>query len=372
MWGVCDMGYKGDSPGKKYARARLWYKIDVLLRIFKEECTGVLVLAGEGGDISTLAGISQMPGPSPGAGGFSLGGTRGISIHAVDYDKDYADLCWELFPLPGVEAVHGAASEIAPCVTYNVAHLDFCGGLTLENIQTVADVIRNANNIPVLIGVTMLKGREARETINGSTVAKMSRPRRRMVLRGLRKQGDLRGAQLLQKGVFDPRITLRRCEEKLRAYHNPDSSIFRKMFTRTGSLTPLGRAEIRVDALRCLVNTLLLDLHTCIPGGVELHTLSTMSYHSKSDHSAGTPFVTALYMAHAGCESEVLREILNITGGRVISVDCQSGGDAESELRKLALDLSNLYSTKRIAALLDIDPKTITAWKAHETRGTYK
>ena len=139
-----DGSFKGDSPGKKLARLRHWLAAAIWMDVMSINYRGALVLAGHGGDVSTLKGMGFDP----------------SSITAVDRVKSLVDYTSELYP--DVFVGHGDVTD--PASTggrpYNAAHLDFCGGLTVENIKAVADVAAGAVTFPCWIGVTLMKGRE--------------------------------------------------------------------------------------------------------------------------------------------------------------------------------------------------------------------
>jgi len=105
--------YKGDSPGKKITRLRMWHQMFHFANWLAMKNEGILVLAGDGGDMSALDG-------------FRIDHDK---IVAVDMEKASVERCRERFP--GMQVVHGKLGAVVKNsnVKYNMAHVDFCGGL---------------------------------------------------------------------------------------------------------------------------------------------------------------------------------------------------------------------------------------------------
>jgi len=124
---MAESTYKGDSPGKKLARARMWLNASKTMQSLSVPYMGTIALAGEGGDASTLRGYGIEP----------------SSVCFADYDAESVEYCQELYP--GSYGHVGDVGDMSKEVLYNAAHLDFCGGLTIKNILTAATVARNGS-----------------------------------------------------------------------------------------------------------------------------------------------------------------------------------------------------------------------------------
>tara|TARA_Y100000310_G_C20694583_1_gene824649 strand:- start:3358 stop:4677 length:1320 start_codon:yes stop_codon:yes gene_type:complete len=346
--------YKGDSPGKKVSRARLWINAGKLMTALNVPYEGAYVLAGEGGDISTLEAL-----------GMPLN-----SITAVDIDPDYADFCGELYP--GVCAVTGEAGKMARHSDYNTAHLDFCNGITLENIETAKNVILGARSLPMMLNITMMKGREAPPRKNYGVNPNLPRHMRQHMLKMSKQNNDCVGTQLIMRGkMFDPALCIARAKNRM-------LSLWKKAgafeFTgknqlgsavRDGKFTPLGTGMVRMDAFRgCL--DILLHEH-----GITAQITTVLCYHSKSKHSGGTPFVCANFLVARTGDIEFLRKYLYVHAPSLMSFESIPGGESKDALRKFALVASEGFPSKTVAALFDIPAETVIAWRAHKTRGTY-
>lgn len=354
--------YRGDSPGKKVARARLWMNTSIIMTELGVPYHGAFVLAGEGGDISTLKALGFNP----------------KTIIAVDIDPEYSDFCAELYP--GVVGLSGEAGRIArtriPGLYYNSAHLDFCNGLTLENIETFADVCLGAASLPAVINVTMMKGREASSKRNKNLIPNMSRSQRRFAVKLAKKRGDLCGTQILKSGRFDPKIAIERAKHRLakkfsrkrfpaKGFTGTKYEQLVSVVKKNGELTSLGNGMARIDALTHCAEYLLNPL------GYAIFVSSCYCYHSKSKDSNGTPFVSANIIV---CSVENHGDLIKFIYGRgdaILCFESLPGGDSKEALRHAALCACRGIPTAAVAELFDISKDTVAAWRAHETRGTY-
>ena len=89
---------------------------------------------------------------------------------------------------PTITGIAGDLADVASLdIPYNTAHIDFCGGISVDNILTAANIMGNAYTHPAVFAVTMLKGRE----YLGSTglMKDTPRARRRRLMLDARKKG---------------------------------------------------------------------------------------------------------------------------------------------------------------------------------------
>lgn len=343
---MTDSSYVGDSPGKKLSRMRMWCNASQLMSILGIPFKGAYVLAGEGGDVSVLRGMGMDP----------------RKITAVDLDPDYAEFCGDLH---GCKHITGEAGEMSRRASYNAAHMDFCNGLTAENAKTVADVVRNSASYPMMVGVTMMKGREHKKRPT-NVIVDLPRSDRRRLLRENRKAKVELGNQLIRGGTFDPGLEIQHARERLKTQFSELSK--GGLTTPKGKLNPLGTGMVRIDALRHTVNSLL------IPDGISLLAVSCYTYHSKSKQTGGTPFVTGMLIAAPDHYIRQLQGYLAATVAehRMLVFHHLSASESWASLKPTILNLAQGVSVQTLALLFDMQASTIIAWKAHATRGTYE
>ena len=356
--------YKGDNPGKKVARARVWLSASTLMTAMQIPYMGAYVLAGNGGDVATLKALGFNPG----------------TITAVDTDKKKVELCQQLYP--GIQSVVGEAGAVSSRAMYNSAHLDFCNGLTLENIETAARVAKNAAVMPSVISVTMMKGREAPAKYNRDLCPALNRSQRRSWLADIKKgrdehgSGGLVGAQLLKRGSFDPLLCIQRAKNQLKniwpsdgshGFNYEKSGHKNRDFTivKNGKLTPLGNGTARVAALRGCLEKLL------IPHGIYITLGSVFSYHSKCEKSGGTPFVAANLIICTGDQHAAIQQLLYKLAGDLFCFENIPGGESKTALREYALAACKGLTSAQVGQLFDIPEGKVRAWRAHDTMGTY-
>ena len=355
--------FRGDSPGKKLSRLKHWLAAANWMGVMEVGYRGALVLAGHGGDVSTLKGLGFDP----------------SSITAVDRVKSLADYTAELHP--DVFVGHGDVTDSASRGgrPYNAVQLNFCGGLTVENIKAVADAVRGACTLPCWVGVTFMKGRE-QVGDKRKLVPKLSRADRKALKRACREcyPDDVVMAEMFTHGQFDLKRYLALCEARLRRYYEGivaagDPSFCSPLFARSNKLTSLGQSMIRADALRQCLNAILWDAgpqHM----NVRLNLVNLYSYHSGDgkNRGSGTPFVTAGFIAYAESQTEWVARSVETYGEVLMGMNNTKLDIGLRGLKHYAIDLLRLYSPAEVAQMLDIRKGTVVAWKAHATMGTYK
>ena len=344
--------YRGDSAGKKITRARLWLAAANWMRNFGAPYYGSLVLTGHGGDISTLKGWGFKP----------------ESISAVDRVHSLTTAAGAKHPRCFLAT--GDVDQIAQHRKYNAVHLDFCNGLTVENILTVAEVVRSAPVVPMWLGVTFLKGRGQNES-RSPLVPDLSRSERKARKRLYIDQDNTVAASLMSHGVFDHGLLRKLGEKRLRRYMPPSSDLAgigpsNRVYDKHCRLTPLGRALIRADILRQAV---MAQLHE---EEIILRPLVVYSYHSGvGKRGSGTPFVTVGYVVYPQVLDEHIRKT-TLECGALMRFEQLPTDLGLRGLKHCALDLLAGYDVRQVAQILDIKPGTVNAWKAHDTMGTYR
>ena len=350
---VGDSTYKGDSPGKKATRARLWFHAAKWMQTIDQPYRGALVLAGHGGDISTLEGLC----------------IDTSKVTAVDIAPDAAEYCAELYP--NCNVVCGDAAKVSETVEYNVAHLDFCNQLNVDNIYTIRQVALNAKK-PAYIGVTMLKGREQSSECKQKLMPPMSSAVRRRVRSYHIGQKDMVAAHFLHATKpFDPRKAIKSAEELLRKGFDPhhDKTVppSHSLFTANGRrLSGLGSAMARADVVHTL-----LDLSTW---GTDVLTRVVLvtAYQSRTSYGHGTPFFTMGLAVEEGWDNYDKRtSLLMDANSSLLFMRSLLGGYEKDCLKLMAVELANLYSASEVAKILDVKTAQVAAWKAHNTMGTY-
>ena len=382
--------YKGDSPGKKITRCRMWHQMFYFANWLNMSNDGILVLAGDGGDLSALDGW----------------GIDHDKITAVDMSKDSVDKCRQRFP--GMKVMHGQLGSVVknPNVHYNMAHVDFCGGLTMPNINTLVNVINNADKSqPLILSVTMLKGREYKRA-NGKVVSKLPRNLRKMYAKQFRSTGNEIAARMMMNGPFEPRKLIDIGEQSLlREWHEArrngkhrtvSDMALRNAVTKGGKISYLGTCVSRLEVLReCLMSRMIqeeaVEALNCgrIRVGGTVQDLDAamgilqgglLGYHSRNGNQHGTPFVTMTFVVAHGIVLDLLcREQPEYKGCSYFEYGAKTYGyyraitasQGELALKPYASRYAQLVGTKVAAKVFDIPRGTMAAWVAHLKMGTY-
>ena len=361
--------YRGDSPGKKLTRALVWINAaNVLQARFKAAFKGALVLAGHGGDLSALGAI----------------GVDMAKVNAVDLCQEAADFCGELYP--SAQTHVGRVGQVASRCTYNVAHLDFCSGLTLENIHAAARVVASMDVEPFKPGylaITAMRGREPKsQRITAANLPGQRHQRRRM-LRHYRANAKAEGmplwpgAELLEPGVFRFARVLKAVDAHMGHFAPTQRGWIAPIKTASGKLTDFGKCFVR-----CLAFTSTINMLTQMAGRV-VYPVFCMGYQSATKSTDGTPFLTVGFLvadrvkeiALAGFDTTKVYVLDGdegeSTGFALMHFDYMNAAESKASLRGFALSYANDFGTKRAAQLLDLSAGKISAWKAHNTMGAY-
>ena len=356
--------YKGDSPGKKVVRAKAWVALHNWAKILGLPEVGTLVLAGSGGDVICANGL----------------GMDTSKFVAVDYSKDALkttrERCSAVMPPSEMPSLlFGDVAKVSQMATYNSAHIDFCGGFTIENLRTLEAVVRNMETMPALLTVTMLKGRER---FHGQRLAHdrfpLAAPRveRKRHARSLKRRNLPAAAKMMKHGKFDPKELLSISTDVLRDWTALDPELSERPatvrpFTSTGELTSVGGGLVRQLATQQALSAFLAATD------LRLFPLNSFTYHSATKKQHGTPFCTFMFLVYP-------KQIWPHLGGHIqtdprfaqliqwYGFDKRLGWKA---LRHFALSLAEWYPLEDAAKVFDIPAARLRAWKAHDTMGTY-
>lgn len=349
------MTYRGDSPAKKIARFLFWQdaiyawgairgmashralaemdqwrgtmgdnadKMAALVRdvrIDTSKIERVLVLAGEGGDVSVLLGM----------------GVRPEAIIACDLDMGAVTACRERFP--GVQVIYGDVRDVAAdhrdC---DFVHLDWCSTVNDRTLDDTARVLKRTHrrrDFPItFLGVGYLRGRD--RWLNESRA---------------RVADDL---------VNDAKALYARSES------------FRRGVAEMG----LGVDDLTVEEIGCTRSTIVeLGVRSRVECIGQFNQISKRRYHSRDARSDenGSPMEYGLYVL------STLRDSLPayIAALRLEHENASSSLDVSwastLDVRAFALEHERVCGTRQIAQCLNVDEQTVIAWKAHATRGTY-
>lgn len=414
-------GYKGDSPNKKMVRALAWtFAVDAMKEL-NQEIKGAYVLAGHGGDVRTLKGVIDVMYPRESDHNRKMYPLErhpekwlhrpSIDVTAVDYDKSLINQLHENLGYvtdekeSGIGSLQGYVGDAARLVTkakpYNLSHMDFCNAISVENLYTVGEVIRNSTGISFHL-VTVMRGREPGPRPNDILVPNLHRGERRKMKLRIDKEfcsSDQRqiAKRVLSRGDLDIKSAIKDMEASIRSfvkwktqkYGADDSFLY---FKKDGTLTPYATASIRASVFHEVLYTMLTKTHA-------VGIIYNDAYQSNTTGSKGTPFATFGFLSVPvkGCTNFPGIKYSSDTGvlpeeSYEVAVDicCR----LVKRLQKLKMSVSNmaLYhgtkdcfahlrsnaclmamdrGTATAADMYCLDKGTVTAWMAHMSRGTY-
>ncbi len=318
-----DDTYKGESPGKKFARYTFWKKAaqDLLgVDAFYKADAKFLVLASrEGGDISVLKGVR----------------VNASRIVAADMSASAVEACRAKHPDVLVELgdVANVASKHGP---FDICFLDFCGYLSSGLVRTSAAVVK-ACDAGTVIGIAYMRGRE-RATTHTPHAVRLSRRDRRAMSSAIGLLPE--ELDILSGKDTNARRAIEKAEE-------------------------MGDGEMA--RARCLESMLRA---TCAPWFPVLQNV--IRYHSRSEDGGGVPMEIASFVLFVNPHSitkslgsPAVRALLPPKMFVPVLVKCSA---TEDEIR--ASVLRGAFNPDPHLCL-NIPASTIAAWKAHATRGTY-
>lgn len=317
---MSDITYHGDSAGKKLARAALWLRQKKLLHARRGAAGAIVVLASrELGDVSALLAL-----------GFDQ-----RSICAIDTDEEAIRICRDRYP--NVVTMHDdVAAAAAHCsLRKNVvcAHLDFCGILSAKMVETVTRFVKRSCVEYTLLSVGMMRGRDRAFSKRAVASARPMLKRMKEDARAAARSGLLSG---------DYAAEVLEC----------DGAGEEEFGSRSGGLWLEVDRNVQTST----------DLGSC--------PTAIIRYHSSDRTKHGVPFeyscVRMLRPSKRGrYDARTLGEALTF------NVAPLPGDDIDMSLRRAALEWSKSLGVPSTAQLLNIDPQTIVAWRAHASRGTF-
>lgn len=367
-----DDSYKGDSPNKKVVRCNVWLFLLDIMHDLKIKPKAALVLAGHGGDLSVLSGAVHGIGYD--AKSFIRNST------AIDIIAKHVANCKEEYGCHG--EVGTLVDKIHLAKPYNTSHMDFCNGVSLDNVHSTLRAINNAEGPLTFHVVTLMRGRENKRTEKHDILVdkKASLSLRRTWAREMRKQFGRRWppATLFEPGYFNVKGALRDTLKCLRRdIRDRDRRIAdTQFFNDNGKLTYAGTSAIRVKLFVGMLAASLSRTHILQP-------IYINAYQSHTRTKRGTPFVTfviaAMRLGSTQFEWEVNLKLFDMAMKRakehplhLQKGSLYHGAEAGHEnMIRRALELDSFFGAKMAAQLLNVSTGTIAAWKAHKTRGTY-
>ena len=418
---MLDSSYKGDSPNKKMVRALAWnYAIDVMKEM-NQVVKGAYVLAGHGGDIRTLKGVIDTMYPRESDHSRELYPVArhpekwlhrpAINITAVDYDQNLIDRLYDNLqyvttePESGINSIKGYVGDAARLVTkaepYTLSHMDFCNAISVDNLYTVGEVIRNSVGLSYHM-VTVMRGREPGPKRNDIIVPNLHRGERRLIKRRLDKiqasdPGRVSVAnRILSRGELDIKEALKEVEGGMRQWVDSKRAATGECdhylyFKKDGSLTPYATGVARATMFTEMLGVMLSGTHAV---GTVYHD----SYHSNNAESRGTPFATfgILAVPIKGCTSfpgisyhhhgevpeecyetavtlcnQLLRRLSSMKLNATRLALYHGAKESDKILRYNAVLTAMYRGTKTSSDVYCLNKGTVTAWLAHANRGSY-
>jgi hypothetical protein len=308
-------------------------------------------------------------------------------VVAVDRDPFMVEWCQHHYPdvIPGTgELMDIAASGVLP---YNTAHIDMCGGIRkADNILTVARVAQGVSTHPAVIAVTMLKGREG--VAHRGLMGGVHRATRRRLLKDARKKGDVLAEHVYSGKPFDSNEMRKVMHEEMKEAVGRHPSMGMGIMKKSGKLTALGMGVLRGIILHHTVEYLWEawgDQGSNLPPGEKLHMqqVGVIVYHSGTKKGGGTPFATVLYLVYRTSQMTSVGQWLQAVGmddaslaaahidGGVCPYDTITLQDALERFNPTIAAMARVQDHKKVARMFGIDPKSIPAIIAHDTRGSY-
>jgi hypothetical protein len=313
--------YKGESPGKKLARARFWaWAAEQRGSSFATDRH--LVLASSwGGDVAVLRAMGVEPG----------------RIVAVDRSRAAAVECARAWPGVDVRCCDARTLVEREGATFGVAHLDFCAQICRETTEVLAVAVE-ALPVGAILGTAFLR---AREKDVGPSVALSTTKGRRYrrawsaVLRTefkRRPPDDLLASRITNGAPFEIRRLIELQKEK--------PPLLGPGYERASQLW---NVLCHVDGAHELsVQFLVLD------------------YHSRTPDGRGSPMTVAAWRVYERARYDETEEAKRRSVYENFAVD------------KSTVLLRALIVSAADPGLYNISRGTAAAWKAHATRGTYR
>ena len=322
--------YKGESPSKKLARFMFWslaLKMDAERRRLLKQPPSigrhVFLASRVGGDASVLRGLGVPDG----------------RMLAVERNEDAANEFRKRWP--DVPLVVGDISDVLESDEFRdqsaIVFLDFCAPICAPTLETIRRV-NLAVTDGTILGVALLRGRETKS--DSIEVMPNANRTQRRIARAVNR-GHIR--RILNSG------------ERIGSIANH--------LANGGQASPSALIDVfkdrnngSADGSRHGAIQYLLALD---PRNPSLHVWHAISYQSNVGDSRGVPMSIALMSQE--------ESVQNKCGFRIQNASVRD----LAHLRKIALNMHSQFG-EAVPLLLNIDPSTFAAWRAHATRGTYE
>jgi hypothetical protein len=337
--------YKGDSPAKKLARAAMWQ--EMAKSGMPEKGPIVFLASRDMGDYGCLKALGLAH--------------RAV---AVERDADAFDAARARFPEADVR--HGDVVDVVRKLKVPPAAvcLDFCGPIGPETLSVSAGVLMRLKP-GCMLAMGVLRGREK---VAPGPISKHKE------YGFLKAYGESRhGRRMLASGKTPPLVAL--------TLGIPTSGPAAIADIMGNFHKKYPDAEVAPATSR--LYTLVLAVTNVAGGEVVLNLLGGLNYQSETVHSRGVPMTFAVCRVaarntrrgrghHGGTRSAGSWEY--DFSQKEASFRARGSADWTSvepmDIRAKALSLS--AEGLDAALMLNLPPGTVAAWKAHETRGTYK
>lgn len=328
--------YAGESMGKKRARFGFWAEVKATQGDYFFTRKHLVLASREGGDISVLVGM----------------GVPISNIVAVDREESAAAAC--RLKWPGCDVICGDVCDAANYFKDDLqtVFLDFCGPVTVETIRTCVECFRVMPCGPsVVLAAAFLKGRERRQTPKvsvlhaGSGFNRRARLRRRSTLRHLDYASKI-NAILEGRENCDPMDLMESIANDSGAW---DAGAMR--MNLLDGVFELASNYREAEAIR-VINYQGKGVPMCILVFAVRKKGFTSRNHEFTITFVGDP------------NSRSAREYQSMTKG--VPVDME-----KSPVLWVKEFCVNEPDSDYASLVLNIPRSTISAWKAHSTRGTY-
>jgi hypothetical protein len=305
--------YAGDSPNKKHARLMFWSK--VLANLHRANMNGFfLVLASrEGGDISTLMGFGVPP----------------EQIIAVDLEREALEICDEKlrreFPsYVGYKLVHGDVCDVARSLKNRAAavFLDFCNYLSPDVSKMSADCVDRAAMMNAMVGVGFMRGRE----------------------------------RVIGKGMIE-----RARSEVAIAQAAPSNQEFASRLEYALKDVPQDDEYVPNDGRH---HALWLDVGERATGW-NVMPLGAILYQ-------GTVPMTYAVGKKVPCGYASKMSTFELQQQMIVKVRPRQGDDDEMALKRSIVENAKVHGAEKSALMHNVSKKTVVAYVAHASRGSYK
>lgn len=366
--------YKGDSPSKKYARFLFWTKAVGAIGTKRFYSGKHLVLASwEAGDIATLRGL----------------GVDWKNIIAVEQNPRAAFMAQEKYPEARI--ICGDALKI--CREYRRklagAYLDFCSTVSEDMVLDVMTVLQHGLCDDAYLGVTLQTGREKSEAFK---LLEKTREHVETRVKRLEAFSDLELVEHYHAMSTGPKaraFTNELGKECQRVLDSQDLEEVRQLacVIREGH----GRGVEETSSYITRLHYLGLELkERSAQFRQQVFPTDFFDYVSATRDSKGVPMCIGLFKATRMTKTMPMEKFRRKTNDAMIDngfVQLHHCTKTEESLREKVLDLLQLLKKEweqgelddagyklrqqQVPLLFNVPKETVTAWKAHQTRGTY-